>query len=312
VAELARSGEQEALALLARLLPRPPAGEVWVGDDAAVLRVPCPGGEERFMLFAADALVAGVDADLGLTSLADFGWKALAVNLSDLGAMGAQPGHAVVSVVGTSVAELEQLYGGLLEASVRFGCPVVGGDLSSGATLVVSVAVTGWVEGPPVLRRGARPGDSIWVTAPLGAAAAGLRLLRSTGSANLDSDLLRAHARPEPALAEGRAARLAGATAMIDVSDGFLADLAHIAESSAVGFELSSVPVARGATREEALHGGDDYALIFTLPSGSDPRPVFSQAGLPLPHEVGTCTEEVGERSFLGHPVDDWGWQHQM
>jgi thiamine-monophosphate kinase len=264
------------------------------------------------MLLATDALVAGVDADLRLTGLADFGWKALAVNLSDLAAMGGQPGHAVVSVIGASVAQLEELYDGLLEASARFGCPIVGGDLSSGAELVVSVAVTGWVEGSPVLRSGARPGDSIWVTAPLGAAAAGLRLLRDQGSVAAGSELAKAHARPQPALAEGRAARLAGATAMVDVSDGFLADLSRIAESSGVGFQLSALPVARGATRDEALQGGDDYVLAFTMPPGSDPRPAFSRAGLRPPYAIGTCTEDPGERVFRGEPVAPQGWRHKM
>ncbi len=111
------------------------------------------------LLLAADTVVAGIDADLSLTSLSDLGWKAMAVNLSDIAAMGGTPGHAVVSVVGLGPTDLERLYQGVLAAAAEYRCPVAGGDLSAGRQVVVSVAVTGSVDGPPVLRRGARPGD---------------------------------------------------------------------------------------------------------------------------------------------------------
>ncbi len=171
---------------------------MWFGDDAAVVR---PPGADRLLLLAADTVVEGLDADLELTSLADLGWKAMAVNLSDIAAMGGQPGHAIVSVVGLGPSGLDELYAGILEASACYSCPVVGGDLSAGDQLVVTVAVTGWVDGPPVLRSGARPGDRIWVTGPLGAAAAGLRRLREAKAA----------ARPAAPVA-GPAAPVAGAS----------------------------------------------------------------------------------------------------
>jgi thiamine-monophosphate kinase len=209
----------------------------------------------------------------------------MAVNLSDIAAMGGAPGHALVSVVGARPKQLRSLYEGILEAAASYHCPVVGGDLSAGSELVVSVAITGWVNGAPVLRSGARPGDTIWVTGALGAASAGLRLLKEAGPpgpagphhwSEPESDLVRAHTRPRPALAEGALARASGATAMIDVSDGLVADLSRVAELSGVGFELLDVPVAAGATLAEALGGGDDYVLAFTMagtPPGRSPRP---------------------------------------
>jgi thiamine-monophosphate kinase len=307
------------------LLPPAPEGETWFGDDAAVVRTPGPAEPEGLLLIAADTVVAGVDADLALTSLADLGWKALAVNLSDIAAMGGRPGHAVVSVVGLSPSEVEELYGGLLEASALYSCPVVGGDLSAGDQVVVSVAVTGWAEGHPVLRSGARPGDQIWVTGPLGAAAAGLRCLRARGAAPapgaqagagaVEEALVRAHARPRPALAEGGAARRAGATAMIDVSDGLVGDLAHLAASSGVGFDLRSLddlPVAAGATLDEALGGGDDYVLAFTLAPGTDAASLFRAAGLPAPYLIGTCVSDPRQHSTMGRELAVTGWEHTL
>ncbi len=260
---------------------------MWFGDDTAVVAPPgnAPGAaagtglapaDGLFVLLTTDTVVAGIDADLSLTSLADLGWKAMAVNLSDIAAMGGVPGHALVSVVGAGPDQLGSLYDGVLEAATAYSCPVVGGDLSGGEELVITVALTGWVVGPPVLRSGARPGDTIWVTRPLGAAAAGLRVLKEAGSpgpagphrwSEIDGELVRAYARPRPALAEGARARQAGASAMIDVSDGLVADISHIADRSGVGFELLDVPVAPGATLAEALGGGDDYVLAFTVPA---------------------------------------------
>jgi thiamine-monophosphate kinase len=288
--------------------------------------------------------VVGTDADLALTGLDDFGWKAMAVNLSDIAAMGGRASHALVSVVGLGPDELVTLYEGILAAAEEYGCPVVGGDLSGGEQVVVTVAVTGWVLGDAVLRSGASPGDSIWVTAPLGAAAAGLRLLREAAAAVLPSShdasaspapagpapvgrstvrssrswsaaqapLVEAQARPRPALAAGQAAREAGATAMIDVSDGFSADLAHLARLSGVGYDLAVVPVAEGATLTEALEGGEDFVLVFTCPGEIDATAVFARAGLPPPLRVGTCHGRVGEYRLGGETLVARGWEHSL
>jgi len=261
-------GEFAAIDRIRRLLPSAPAGQAWIGDDAAVLA--------DGLLLAIDAVAQGVHFG-PLAPLEDVGWKALTVNVSDVAAMGGTPGHAVVAVAAPPGTELDRLYAGLAEAADAYRCPIVGGDLTNAGALVVTVAVTGHVDGAPVLRSGARPGDGIYVTGPLGGAAA--------------------HAyRPRPAarVAEGEAARRAGATAMIDVSDGLVSDLGHIADASHIGYDLDDVPVADGATREQALHGGEDFELVFT---GVD---------LPVGIRIGTCTDDPAQRLPGG------GWQHDF
>lgn len=119
-------------------LPGPPAGEVWIGDDAAVLGRPAGP-----LLLAADMVVAGVHADLELVGLADLGWKALVVNVSDMAAMGGRPARALVSVAAPAGTDIDLLYVGLAEAARDYACPVVGGDLTNAEALVVSVALTG-------------------------------------------------------------------------------------------------------------------------------------------------------------------------
>ena len=246
-----KGGEFAAIERLRRLLPGPPAGEVWIGDDAAVL-----GPRQGRLVLTTDLSVAGVHADLGVIGLDDLGWRALASAVSDVAAMGGRPDGAVVAVAGPPSTDLDLLYEGVAASSLAHGCPVVGGDLSTSSALVVAVAVTGHVDGEPgpVLRRGASPGDQLLVTGPLGAAAAGLRALRA-GAASArgpasggDTAVGMAHRRPRARLAEGEAARLAGARAMIDVSDGLLIDLGHVADLSGVGFRLDEVPVAPGAS----------------------------------------------------------------
>lgn len=295
------NGEFAAIRRLEQRFPAPPDGEVWIGDDTAVL---APGAG-AWCLLAADAVVEGVHADLSLVTLADLGWKAVVANVSDVAAMGGTPSHCVVTVAAPATLDFERLYDGIAEAAEMYACPVVGGDIVASPTTVVSVAVTGTVDGRPVLRRGARPGDGVWVTGPLGASAAGLRMLRA---GEPDPGLRHAHARPRPRVAEGTAARLAGATAMIDVSDGLAADLWHVADASGVGFELTEVPVAPGATLEEALGGGEDYHLVFTSPDAAAVAAAF--AALPAPVLVGRCTATAGVGLLAGEPLPRLGWQH--
>lgn len=311
------SHESDWLAALVRRMPEPPSGEVWVGDDAAVL--PPPHG---WLLCAADTLVEGVHADLRLTSAADLGWKALAVNVSDLAAMGGRPLHALVTVVVPQGRgqDLDGLYEGLEEAASAFGCPIVGGDLSGGATLVVTVAVNGTVDdgGPaPVLRSGAMPGHHLFVTGPLGAAAAGLRGLRERvatagtkrHSAEVPND--RTHRRPMPRMAQGSAARLAGATAMIDLSDGLAMDLRRLGDASGVGVALDDVPIAPGATLAEAILGGDDYELLIAVPDGERLQEAFRSAGLAPALPIGVCTGVLGEYRLGDGDLPPGGWDHQ-
>lgn len=300
----ALTGEFAAIDAIRRSLRQPPGNDqVWIGDDAAVL----PPTGAAALLLSVDAVVAGVHADLALTSVADLGWKAVAAAVSDMAAMGADPAYALVSVSGPQGTDLEELYRGIGEAAERFDCPVVGGDLTSSDTLVVSVTVAGTCAGTPVRRGGAKPGDDVWVTGPLGSSAAGLRLLRE--GAPVEAPLTLAHARPVPRVSEGRAARIAGATAMIDVSDGLSADAGHMARSSAVGIELFEIPLVAGASLDEALSGGEDFELVFTTPRDSDVLIAFH--GLRPPIQIGRCTPDR-EGVFLGgEPVRPSGWQHR-
>ena len=291
-------------------LPPGPAGETWVGDDAAVLVAP-----EGWVLFTIDSAIAGVHADLSIVGLDDLGWKALARGLSDVAAMGGTPWSAVVAVSGPEGVDIDKLYDGITAATAAFACPVVGGDLSSADQLTVTVAVTGVVaagEAPPVLRSGARPGDRVWVTGPLGRAAAGLRILGSGGpKGNDEAEAVAAHARPQPRLAHGRAARHAGATAMIDLSDGLALDRSRLAEASLVAIDLTALPVASGATEAEAVGGGEDYELLICAPPETDLVGTFTAAELDPPVEIGRCGPgPVGTVSLDGRQLDRTGWRH--
>jgi thiamine-monophosphate kinase len=288
------TGEFAALGRLLGRLGPPPPGEVWAGDDAAVLA----GG----VVVAVDPMVEGVHFLRSLTSLADAGWKALARNVSDLAAMGAEPWCCVASAVGAGEDDLVELYDGLLAATSHWACPVVGGDLAAGPGLVLTVTALGRLpEGaPPLLRSGARPGDGLYVSAPLGWGTAGLRQLRERTGTGPPAAW---YARPQPSVEAARAARAAGATAAIDISDGLAQDLDHLAVTSGVGLRLDDVPVAKGATVEEALHGGDEYHLAFTC----------AEAATVPGIRIGTCTSDPAERTFRGEPLDmAGGWEHTL
>lgn len=298
--------EFELLARLRERLPAATAGQLWVGDDAAVLE----GG----LLVATDALVDGVHFRLESCGAESVGWKALAVNLSDLAAMGGIPSAALAAVVSpAALGAADGILAGMADAAAAFACPLVGGDLTSGPVLVCAVTVLGRAPASgAVTRGGARVGDTVFVTGSLGGAAAARRAVDAGAAADpagrerLD--------RPVPRLAEGRAAAAAGATAMIDVSDGFARDLGHIADESGVGVrvEAARLPLGATATLVDALGGGDDYELVFTAPDPTAVAGAFSAAGCPAPTAVGRIVAEgraletaEGERELT--PV---GWEH--
>jgi thiamine-monophosphate kinase len=299
------TGEFAAIENIRNFLPGPrDDAQVWIGDDCAIL----PRLPGKWMLLAADTVVEGVHADLALTGIEAFGWKAMAACISDLAAMGADPAHSVVTVAGPPGTDLTALYRGLGAAAESFACPIVGGDLANCPTLVVTVAVTGSSDGPPIRRSGAGPDEVLWVTGPLGSSAAGLRSYRQGGDDPSAGPLRAAHARPTARLAAGSAARRAGATAMIDVSDGFAADLGHLADMSEVGFRLESLPVAPGATFDEALRGGEDYELIFSAPESAPVLEAF--AGLATPLRLGVTLADSRLRLLDGRPLPSGGWEH--
>jgi thiamine-monophosphate kinase len=296
---------------------RPPAGDTWIGDDAAVVTVEATEQAGKALL-ATDLVVEGVHVDLALCTLDDVGYKALMVTVSDLAAMGARPEYATVSIAGPMGTDIDQLGAGLAAAAEETGCVLVGGDLSQSPTLVVSTAAFGVLHGGPglgpLLRSGARPGDRLFVTGPLGGSAAGLRLLRSEGIAEdpATAALLRAYRRPVARLVEGETARLSGATAAIDISDGLVADSGHLAGASGVGIALDRLPVVEGGTREEALHGGEEYELLIA--TGEPDRLVgaFEAAGLRPPVPIGVCVTHTGLATLDGQPLSPGGWRHRF
>jgi len=306
------SGEFAAIARLAARLhghgPQPAAGEVWIGDDAAVLR---PTGGS-WLLLTTDLVVAGVHGDMAVMGAADLGWRAMVASLSDIAAMGGRPCHAVVSIAGPPDTDLDSVVDGVAQAAREFCCPVVGGDLSGADQLVVSVAMTGDLpaRANPVLRSGARAGDHLFVTGALGGSAAGLRLLRREADAS--GELVAAYRRPRPRTAAGVRARLGGATAMIDVSDGLAADLGHLADASDVGFDLLRVPVAAGASLDDALYGGEDYELVLACPEPAALLEAFRDGGLEPPIAIGNCVADCGRRTFEGRPLAAGGFEHDF
>jgi thiamine-monophosphate kinase len=300
---VAVSGDGE-LAFIQRLgerLPGPPPGQTWIGDDCAVL------ADGR--LIATDLLVEGVHFRSAWASPRDVGFKALAVNLSDLAAMGGTPESAVAAVALPEgrAGLADELVDGLAGCAERFGCPLVGGDTSTGPELFLAVTVTGHAD-RPVLRSGASPGEAVFVTGPLGGAAAVLERL-DAGDPVIDPSALH---RPVPRLAEGRAAAEAGATAMLDLSDGLAVDLRRLVDASGVGIVVDpdKVPVATGATMTQAVGGGDDYELCFTALDPERVRAAFKRAGLREPVAIGRTTDADGAQ--LGDQPLEGGWEHAV
>jgi thiamine-monophosphate kinase len=273
-ASLEAIGESAALA---RIFPRLPAATAQLlgpGDDAAVLAAP----DGRFVV-TTDMMIHGPDFRLAWSSAHDLGWKAAASNLADIAAMGAVPTGLVVALAvpaSTDVAFLEELADGLRDgcAAMAPGCGVVGGDLSVSSVLTIAVTAFGDLEGrAPVLRSGASVGDVVAVSGVLGEAAAALRLLFSDGVVDGEPDARAAAAlsihdtvaqlAPTPPISDGRLAAVAGATAMIDLSDGLALDARRLANASGVALDLASVLVGSRAV----LDGGEDHSLLATFPA---------------------------------------------
>lgn len=250
--------------------------DVGMGDDGAVLRAPA----DRDIVVAIDTMVEGVHFLSG-TAAADLGWKALAVNLSDLAAMGATPAWALLALTlrRADTAFVQDFAEGFAQLAREYRVALVGGDTTSGP-LSISVAVHGFVPpGGALLRSGARVGDLVLVTGTLGDAVAGLQALRdrprdTPERAALRKVLIDRLERPVPRVAAGIALR-GLASACIDVSDGLLGDLGHICKASGVGAELDAALLPRSRELRElhgeseslefALSGGDNYELCFTV-----------------------------------------------
>jgi thiamine-monophosphate kinase len=247
---------------------------VGIGDDAAAWRV-----GDQVLLATTDTLVEGVHFLPEFSPWADVGWKALAVNVSDIAAMGGERLFALVTLALPLEAEVsftEELYGGLMECAQEYGVTIVGGDVVRAPQVSVTVALIGRAhmrEGEPLLMRrdGAKAGDVIAVTGTLGDSAAGLWRLRK--GATEEDPLVRAHLRPLPRLEEGQEAARTGIVSAIDLSDGLMQDLGHICEMSGLAAEIEEelLPLSddlRAAYPEDAMAlavgGGEDYELLIT------------------------------------------------
>jgi thiamine-monophosphate kinase len=281
---LSELGEHALLARIRDRVPGPSVGVlVGIGDDAAVV---APARNEQTVL-TTDALVEGVHFDRGWSTPIDVGHKALAVNLSDLAAMGATPRTALLSLVlpeTWSVDDVDALLDGFLALASHERVSLIGGNVTrtSGPAVIDVTAVGSVRPRRALLRSGGRPGDEIYVSGEIGAAAAGLEMLRQGVAASMAGDraaCIEKHRRPQPRVRLGRAmAQARAARAAMDLSDG-LADAARqIATASGCGITLdaSALPIAQGAQRwweaagrdvvQSAITGGDDYELLFALP----------------------------------------------
>ncbi|MDQ0212962.1 thiamine-phosphate kinase [Arthrobacter sp. SRS-W-1-2016] len=326
-------GELSEGELLARIFPRLKHSSsvlLGPGDDAAVVAAP-----DGRTLISIDTQTQDQDFRLKWnngyrTTGYDVGWKSAAQNLSDINAMGGTAVSLVVSLTmppGTPVLWVEDFADGLTAGIVGLGapdCSVAGGDLGRGREIAVTVAVVGTMHGlPAVLRSGARPGDTLALAGTVGRAAAGLALLESTipvGQLNAaQRALMDSQCRPQPPLAAGPLGAKAGATAMMDVSDGLLRDAGRLAVASGVVLDLDPIALKALATPLEAasaplgldpmewvLGGGEDHGLLATFPANVQLPSGFTAIGSIQAVAEG---QHSGVR-IAGMPADTAGWDH--
>jgi thiamine-monophosphate kinase len=294
--------EPEFVEMLRRraMIPRGSGVVAGIGDDCAIVR---PRGSAEDLLYTTDMLIEGTHFLRQTHRPEDAGWKALARGLSDIAAMGGTPRFCLVSLALAKWADarwVDRFYDGLLELANQSGASLVGGDLAVTDRLMCDIVVAGAVpRGKALLRSGARAGDGIYVSGELGASALGLATRKGAAWGR--------HKRPEPRLALGNFLReKVKATAAMDLSDGLSLDLRRLCEASGLSARIEAPPVFRGATLEQALHGGEDYELLFTA-SAKVPG---SFAGLRLTR-IGTM--EKGERGRVeldGKELPAKGWDH--
>jgi thiamine-monophosphate kinase len=299
--KLSRLGEFGLIEQIRRSLPADRGVRLGIGDDAAW--VENPGGSS---LITADLLIEGVHFDLKWTSLFDLGFKSLAVNLSDIAAMGGVPAYAILSLgipAHFDSRDVAAFYRGIQALARSSHVSVVGGDTSIATTLIISVCVIGHAPHGAVRRSGATVGDDIYVTGTLGDSALALQLLRLKSAAYKKgpaAKLLERHRRPMPRLTAGALlAKERLATAMIDVSDGLLQDLGHICRASGTGAVIynADLPLSvayralagQDGTRH-ALTGGEDYELLFCArpANRASLENLSKRARVPITR-IGTC-----------------------
>jgi thiamine-monophosphate kinase len=283
-------------------MPRARGIALGIGDDCAIFR---PRGAVEDLLFTTDMLIEDVHFRRATHGAADIGWKALARGLSDLAAMGAAPRFCLLSLALSEWADrrwIDGFYRGLLELAAREGAPLIGGDLARAEMAMCDIVCCGAAPRGAALRRdGARAGDAIYVSGALGGSALGLETQRGRG--------WRRHLRPVPRLALGRFLReRLGATAAMDLSDGLSLDLHRMCTASGLSAEIEVPPRFPGASLDMALHGGEDYELLFTLPAKRKAPPEFE--GLPLTRIGAMRRGASGQVVLNGAPLPPLGWDH--
>jgi thiamine-monophosphate kinase len=272
-----------------------------IGDDCAILR---PRANED-LVFTTDFVLEGRHFTLNTHSAADVGHKALARSLSDLAAMGSKPVFCLVSLAVPSHLGsrwIRGFYRGLLGLAERYGTALAGGDLAQFEHVVADVLCCGSLpQGRALLRSGAKEGDRIYVTGELGASAHGLSAKRGKP--------WKRHLRPEPRIPAGLALQRLRVSACMDLSDGLTLDLRRLCLESGVGAELNgSLPIAPGASLDEALRGGEDYELLFTAPTRAHiPAEI---AGLPVTCIGVIVSGHKGKIRFNGVPLPAGGFDH--
>jgi thiamine-monophosphate kinase len=290
-----------------------------IGDDAAWVANPF-----RSSLVTSDLLIEGIHFNLKWTSLFDLGYKTLAVNLSDIAAMGGMPAYLILSL-GIPPAfdsrDIEEFYRGIRSLAAKHGVALVGGDTNAAKLLIISACVLGHARNRPIRRSGAQAGDDIYVTGTLGDSALALKFLKTRPRQPNRGPVkyfLSRHHRPTPRVTAGALlARQRLATAMIDVSDGLIQDLGHICEASGIGAQIwqDRLPLSRAyrklagtAGTRYALCGGEDYELLFCARKHDRRRieKLQTQARLVITR-IGSC--DSGKNGIVvldaaGHPVE--------
>jgi thiamine-monophosphate kinase len=307
--------EFEIIRKISDKLPQPPPEVlVPVGDDCAVLRL-----GERDWVAATDMLIRGHHFE-GWATPEDVGYKAVAINVSDVAAMGGTPRFVLASGGAADPQTTLRCFGGILEACETFGVYPLGGDTTRAGALTVDVAILGELFAPPLLRSGASPGDLLAATGELGASAAGLLALQNGASG--PERLTRRHLRPEPRVGVGGVAARLGVGAVIDLSDGLASDVRRICERSGVGcrVDLDLLPVASDTrTFLEALErdpkilaatGGEDYELLISA-SASTLDALAACVEVPVT-VIGEVTDGADVVFRCGdEPVENLsGWDH--
>ncbi|MDP8946731.1 MAG: thiamine-phosphate kinase [Actinomycetota bacterium] len=307
--------EFEIIRKISGNLPQPPPEVlVPVGDDCAVLRL-----GERDWVAATDMLVCGHHFE-GWATPEDVGYKAVAINVSDVAAMGGTPRFVLASGGSTDPQTTLRCFGGILEACKTFGVYPLGGDTTRASALTVDVAILGELFAPPLLRSGASPGDLLAATGELGASAAGLLALQNGASG--PERLIRKHLRPEPRVGVGGVAARLGVGAVIDLSDGLASDVRRICERSGVGcqVDLDLLPVASDTrTFLESLErdpkilaatGGEDYELLISASASTlDALAACVEVPVTVVGEVTDGADVVFRRG--DEPVETLsGWDH--